>query len=351
MPIIISQTQNETLASGTFVGTSINTDIISLTVAGTVTLPSSTDTVPVMTGYTNGSVTISANSDVQAPAWQAFGVEATANSTWIPANDSFPNWIKVDYGASNSKTIIKYTVSSRDNALLANQPRDWQLQGSNTGAFTGEQTVLDTQINQSNWGSAEKRTFYFTNTVAYRYYRLYVTANNTPTGITSYVSISNIEYMEGVSSNTYPVTGYVEFPSHDLTQYFQSVTSINNTINVPSGTTLQIYTATSIDNVSFDAYVLLNGDNTIASTQRRYIKIKCVFTSGGTSSTRAIDDFNSADSVNFTTDSQLTFDGSLYLKTSYVNSMTKDVSFTDTGTLFRASIDRSQITLLNVSVI
>jgi hypothetical protein len=52
------------------------------------------------------------------------------------------------------------------------------LEASNTGAFAGEEVVLDTRTAQTGWSASEERAFDIASPGVYLYYRLDVTANN-----------------------------------------------------------------------------------------------------------------------------------------------------------------------------
>jgi len=121
---------------------------------------------------------------------------------WL-ATQPLPQWITFDFGSGNSKTITKYVLKSRLDRGMEMQPKSWQLQGSNDNSAW---TTLHSLSNQPVWSNAEVRTYTFSNSNSYRYYRLYITENwgSWMTGI------SEIEYMESI------VTGsddYVTFGS------------------------------------------------------------------------------------------------------------------------------------------
>lgn len=133
----------------------------------------------VHTGYTSGGNTVSASTNGSGQeSWRAFdGITGSASgaNTWGTVGTS-SGWIQ--YQFSSAKTIGVYTVRSI-NGFADRAPRDWTLLGSNTGAFSGEQVVLDTRAAQTSWGSSgEVRTFTVTSPGSYLYYRLNVTANN-----------------------------------------------------------------------------------------------------------------------------------------------------------------------------
>jgi hypothetical protein len=54
-------------------------------------------------------------------------------------------------------------------------PKSWTLQGSLDGSSW---TTLDTRASETGWTDGEERTYTFTNTTVYTYYRLLITANN-----------------------------------------------------------------------------------------------------------------------------------------------------------------------------
>lgn len=80
-----------------------------------------------------------------------------------------------DLGASVTRTAVKYRLTAPSIAA----PKDWTFEGSNNGSSW---TTLDTRTSQTAWAvGGESRNFTFSNSTAYRYYRLNVTANNTGT--------------------------------------------------------------------------------------------------------------------------------------------------------------------------
>ena len=117
-----------------------------------------------------GSATASASQeDASEPA---SNVNDGNNTTrWWTANDGVPEWVKLDFGAGNEKTITQYKIHS--NHYDSNNPTAWTFAGSNDNSTF---TTLDTQSGLS-WSTPETKTFNsFSNTTAYRYYRVNVTA-------------------------------------------------------------------------------------------------------------------------------------------------------------------------------
>ena len=119
-------------------------------------------------------------------SWYAWG-----GSTW--ANTG---WIGQDFGAGNEKTVVKYRMLNGISTLTF-PPKDWTFEGS---ADSASWTVLDTQTGVTDWEQAttsnyaEKwKEYTFSNSTAYRYYRLNVSANN---GHPTYLALTELEMYE-----------------------------------------------------------------------------------------------------------------------------------------------------------
>jgi hypothetical protein len=92
-----------------------------------------------------------------------------------------------------AKVCKKYTITVID-SYLDSCPKNWTLYGSNDGVNF---TALDSQVNQINWTAYEKRSYIFSNSTAYLYYKLDVTANNGRT----HTNIAEVELMEATYSS------------------------------------------------------------------------------------------------------------------------------------------------------
>lgn len=93
---------------------------------------------------------------------------------WTSATTgSVPRWLKYDLGVGVTKTIERYSVMART-ADAKGKPTDWQFQGSNNDA---DWDVLDTQ-SSITWSGDGPQIFSFSNSTAYRYYRLYITGTS-----------------------------------------------------------------------------------------------------------------------------------------------------------------------------
>jgi len=90
------------------------------------------------------------------------------------------------YLGIDKKIIVKYTIMAGHTGLDVS-PKDWTFQGSNNDS---DWDILDTVTGETSWGAAEVRDFTFSNTTAYRYYKLDITAND---GHASYVGFGEME--------------------------------------------------------------------------------------------------------------------------------------------------------------
>lgn len=153
-----------------------------------------TDQMPTMTAASSPSGTASASSDFGASyaAWKAAADDASDNSAekcWI-TNSTTTGWWQYQFPSATG--IGGYTLRA-DSAgtWLTRMPKNWTLLASNTGAFSGEQVTLDTRTNET-FTAGQRKTYTFTNSTTYIYYRLNVTANN---GDATYVQLGEIELL------------------------------------------------------------------------------------------------------------------------------------------------------------
>ncbi len=133
------------------------------------------DRTPTHSSATAPYNTVSASTETGgSEAWHAFddvlgwadGWNATATTGWL------------QYQFDDAKAITSYTITGPTTGDANRAPNTWTLEGSNTGSFSGEETVLDSQSSVSSWGNNETKTYTFSNTTEYAYYRLDVTAIN-----------------------------------------------------------------------------------------------------------------------------------------------------------------------------
>src|ERR1019366_8898794 len=101
-----------------------------------------------------------------------------------------PAWLQIDLGVA--KVLGRYVMTCDG----TRSPKDWTVQGSNDGSTW---TVVDTQAGIT-FGSNESRAYYAAvQTSAYRYFRVYVTAEQ---GTESIAQINHLPLYLGASTAT-----------------------------------------------------------------------------------------------------------------------------------------------------
>lgn len=137
------------------------------------------------------------------PASRAF--DDVVAQEWLSNINDTDGWIQYDLGEGVSATVQKYRLCSQDHVNGPDRaPKDWQFQGSDNGS---DWDVLDTRTNETDWGQAEWRAYTFSNTTAYRYYRVDVIAVNGG----SYTSLAEIEMMEMIEPTDTPTPSETPF--------------------------------------------------------------------------------------------------------------------------------------------
>jgi len=143
------------------------------------------------TAATTSGNTVSASGFLSGyPSWQAFDKVVgggTGVGCWIVNGTT--GWLQ--YLFSAAKTIGAYSLRSGTGGTYGSRMcRDWTLLGSDTGAFAGEEVVLDTRSGETGWGDGgATRTYSIGTPASYAYYRLNITANN---GDPSYIHIDEM---------------------------------------------------------------------------------------------------------------------------------------------------------------
>ena len=150
--------------------------------------------VPIMTSATAPSGVVTGGTVANGQLWSPFNniSETTAGDSYLVLQ-GFPTTLSYDFGSGNEKTIITYTIKN-DTGDLSRAPKDWKFQGS-TDNFSSSVVDLDTVTGETSWGASEIRLFSFTNTTAYRYYRLNFSASSDAT----YVQMDAVNYLEANS--------------------------------------------------------------------------------------------------------------------------------------------------------
>lgn len=122
-----------------------------------------TNVMPLMSGYTSGSITVSASAeDITYYAWKAFDHQtgySAGNYVWEAS--SLPAWLKVDFGSGNAQDITSYSITPRQIDGTVYAPSAWLFQWSESGN-DADWTTVDTQSGvTSGWTADVERTFSF----------------------------------------------------------------------------------------------------------------------------------------------------------------------------------------------
>jgi hypothetical protein len=70
-------------------------------------------------------------------------------------------WIKLDLGDGAGITPTSLRLTAKAGGDVNRAPKDFTMEGSNTGSFSGEETVLKTVTGETSWGAGEERTYTF----------------------------------------------------------------------------------------------------------------------------------------------------------------------------------------------
>jgi hypothetical protein len=150
-----------------------------------------------MTGASTPSPFVIANSsnfDANSFASRAFDalISTTNEAYWIGTGGGV-DWVSLDLGSGNSKRLGRYGVWPLEHITApARTPKNWTIEGSNNNTTW---TVLDTRTNQTSWSSNVPKLFTLATVgIAYRYFRINITANN---GDATYTEIGQLSFFEG----------------------------------------------------------------------------------------------------------------------------------------------------------
>lgn len=132
--------------------------------------------IPVMTSNTAPSGIASASSAMSTSysAWRAFDKVVTGNG-WETTSSN--GWLQYEF--TQPIRIVKYSIYPRVN-FTSSAPKDWTFEGSNDGT---NWTVLDTQVNISNWVNGIAKNYNIINNIEYKNYRLNISSSNSYSGI------------------------------------------------------------------------------------------------------------------------------------------------------------------------
>ncbi|MBO9609614.1 MAG: discoidin domain-containing protein [Paenibacillaceae bacterium] len=141
-------------------------------------------TVPQVSSIFDGAIISASGDNAQHGEGKEQAFDGNSGTKWYTGSST--GWIQIQL--KRAYVITKYTITSANDAD-GRDPKDWSLQGSNDGT---NWTILDTRTDESFTGRYQKKTYTFSNSTAYSYYRLDVTANHTA----GELQLSEIELLE-----------------------------------------------------------------------------------------------------------------------------------------------------------
>lgn len=114
-----------------------------------------------MTGENAPSPLVATASDIYSggyEAWRAFDETGGDGSRWHAASTVVANkWIQIDFGTAFDAVSVALTP---DSVGASHHPVDFEVWGSSTGAFAGEQTVVHAVVDATTgWAGNTSRTF------------------------------------------------------------------------------------------------------------------------------------------------------------------------------------------------
>ncbi|WP_019912456.1 discoidin domain-containing protein [Paenibacillus sp. HW567] len=118
-----------------------------------------------------GTVTASSTSSPSGEEKEK-AFDANPSTKWLITTNS--GWIQYKFATGVTQSVTSYSITSA-NDVPGRDPKSWTLQGSNNGTSW---TTLDTRTNEAFASRFLKKTYTFSNTTAYAYYRLNISANN-----------------------------------------------------------------------------------------------------------------------------------------------------------------------------
>ena len=133
-----------------------------------------------------GSATADSTYDTYVPSRAFDNNEGTG---WLSTDTAFPHWIKYDLGVGVAKKARKLRLYPQDIQL-----EDFTLEGSNDDSGW-TQFVSDTATGNTEWQEWE-----FSNSTAYRYYKITVTSNQSEAD--EMAGILEVELMEAIEART-----------------------------------------------------------------------------------------------------------------------------------------------------
>ncbi|MGQ8871424.1 discoidin domain-containing protein [Paenibacillus sp. TSA_86.1] len=130
--------------------------------------------------------------------WRAFnGTSSNAADCWATESGKVTGWLA--YKFTGKVSVYKYSITSRNSSVAGDYakesaPKKWTFEGSNDGVSW---TVLDTQLNVTNWSINETRIFEITESSVESFinFRLNISENN---GGNSFTTVAELRMFERI---------------------------------------------------------------------------------------------------------------------------------------------------------
>lgn len=186
-----------------------------------------TSATPTMTSDTTPSGECWASSVYNSTYAAYKSLDNDESTFWITEQDA-PVPIDWQYKFYTPIIINKYIMTFKSDQK-GRVPKDFTLEASNIGNFSGEQIILDTRTGVDT--APTVHIFTFTNSTKYLYYRIHVTSKND----SSFVSIGNIKFIEAFITYKMDTTAITagETPTRayraDESVFFNEATPTTNT--------------------------------------------------------------------------------------------------------------------------
>ena len=148
--------------------------------------------IPPMKTYSLGDNLVTTSGEYDSgsmyAAWKAFDFNYALEQAWIHTNSVPAGWLAYEFKIP--KVINQYIILRTYQNILTNMPRDWTFEGWSGSAWVILHTVTS--------NTALSYTGTFTNTVAYKKYRINITNNNGG----SFSSIGDMHFQNVGDRNT-----------------------------------------------------------------------------------------------------------------------------------------------------
>jgi hypothetical protein len=119
---------------------------------------------------------VASSSTVHSSAYAAYrAFDGNSGTNFVFGSGQTTGWLRIDLGSGNQFVAKAYAYTGHVNTPSLNG-KTWTFQGSNTGN-DNDWTTIDSKVNVS-WSNGERKYITVSNSAAYRYYRLNITANN-----------------------------------------------------------------------------------------------------------------------------------------------------------------------------